>query len=174
MKGLIILFIMMISLCIPVIADEEQEWTPFRADSRIEINFPSHWNWQEIQTGYKGMKAYMMTDKKSPGLYSLVMVADNPIYQIPDKDVLNELLFSLMNDYPDYVQQGETKFGSDDKRPYFSLSQWENDTTGERLTLIVAGSKKSIVYLWMVYPSEIMEKVYQSLMNDMATSLKIF
>jgi len=26
----------------------------------------------------------------------------------------------------------------------------------------------------MVYPSEIMEKVYQSLMNDMATSLKIF
>jgi len=54
----------MISLCIPVIADEEQEWTPFRADSRIEINFPSHWNWQEIQTGYKGMKAYMMTDKK--------------------------------------------------------------------------------------------------------------
>lgn len=102
------------------------------------------------------------------------MVADNPFYQIPDKDVLNELLFSLMNDYPEYVQQGETKFGSDDKRPYFSLSQWENNTTGERLTLIVAGSKKSIVYLWMVYPSELLEKAYQSLMNDMATSLKIF
>lgn len=174
MKGLIFLFILLVSLCIPAMAAEKQDWTPFRADPRIEINFPSNWNWQEIQTGYKGMKAYMMVDKKGPGLYSLVMIADNPIYQVPDKDVLNELLSALMKDYPDYVQRGETKFGSDDKRPYFSLSQWENNSTGERLTLIIAGSKKSLVYLWIAYPSELIEKIYQELMTDMATSLKIF
>ena len=122
---------------------------------------------------YDWMNAYLVTTKKVPGLYALVMIFDNPTYQIPDEDVLDDLVKSLMKDYPEYSQSGETKYGTDDKRPKFSFSEFENMQSDEKLSLILAGNKKTLVYLWLAYPSEDAVTLYKPVMNEIASSLTI-
>ena len=122
---------------------------------------------------YDWMNAYLVTSPKVPGLYTLVMVFDNPTYQVPDQDVLDELVYSLMKDYPEYTQSGETKYGTDEKRPQFSFSEYDNTHSEEKLTLILAGNKKTLVYLWLVYPSEDAIALYKPVMNEIASSLTI-
>lgn len=169
-----VFFLLIISLILLFSGAEAQEdLTAFRADDRTTFNFPSDWKWQEIKMSYNWMKAYLFGDPNTAGLYAIVMIVDNPVMQIPDSDILNELQETLMKDYPDFIQTGTTEYGSDTRRPYFSISYWDNQQTREKLNLILAGSKKTIVYLWFAYPNEDIMNLYQEEMNQFFSSLEI-
>lgn len=161
-------------LLVPAVFATDEDWITLRADPRFNISFPDDWNFQDVSINYQGMKAFLIMNDQAPGMYALVMVFDNPIYQVPDKDLLFNLESSLMDDFPDYEPAGDALYGSDEKLPYFSLSQYDNRVTKEKMNLIVAGSKKSLVYLLMVYPSQLMEDLFSQTMNDIAMSLTIF
>jgi|GEM_PF-3473388 len=173
MKSVLVFLVLALFLIMPVNALSNYELTPFRVDERVELDIPSDWKWQEINMNYDWMNAFLVGDPKTAGLYAIVMIIDNPIYQVPDKDVLDELSSSLMKDYPEYIQIDETQYGGDSKLPYFSLSNWDNANSDEILHLILAGSKKTIVYLWLAYPSDDMMEIYREKMNEIPTSLTI-
>jgi hypothetical protein len=166
----------LVLLCVflfPPVTGTVDDWTTIRADPRVEFSIPSDWIWEDTRMNYDWMSAYLVTTKAVPGLYALVMVIDNPVMQVPDEVMLDDLSSSLMEDYPEYHQIGETVYGADTNLPIYSAGLWENDRSEEKMYLILAGSKRTIVYLLLCYPSEDHRELYADTMKKLAESLKI-